>query len=102
MDDLEIEYFCPLNQDNRCRSVKDGKVYQCRWFEKVSGKDAEGNDVDEWNCCHVFANRFRTQMYTSNVNVAASINSLRNETVRRQDFALEQLKGVKREALKSK
>lgn len=94
MDDLPTETFCPVNRDNVCREVRDNKVHICRWFVKMAGKDEKGDDVEEWRCAHVWAPVLMVESSSTNRGISAAINSLRNETVKRQELAISRLKGI--------
>jgi len=79
MDDLETVITCPLGSE--CREIKDGKVYQCRWFKKLRGKDAAGDEHDEWDCAISWQPLLTTEVAKQVVGTNASIQSMRNEQV---------------------
>ena len=90
---MEIRITCPLG--SKCEEAKDGYVERCAWYTEMSGKDAAGKDHDEWNCAIKWFPILQVEMSGTNRQVAASIQSMRNEQTKRQDIALQSLRGLK-------
>ena len=87
MKGLETVTTCPLGSE--CQEVKDGKMYQCAWYIKLQGKDPQtGKDVDDYRCAIAWQPILAIEGNGASHGIAASVQSLRNETVKRQDIAL--------------
>jgi len=89
--DIEEVVTCPLG--SICVEVKDNKVHRCAWHTKMVGKDQSGQDHDEWNCAIAWQPILIVEASSTNRGMAAAIESLRNETVKRQDQAISLAKG---------
>jgi len=83
MDNIEEVSTCPLGSS--CTEIKDGKIYRCSWHIKIAGKDAAGNDHDEWGSAIPWTPIFLSGIDKATQGVSAAVESLRNETVTRQD-----------------
>jgi len=90
---MDIRITCPLG--SKCEEVKDGYVERCAWYTEMSGKDAAGNDHDDWKCAITWFPILQVEMSATNRQVAASVQSMRNEQTKRQDIALQSLRGLK-------
>jgi len=80
------EVTCPLG--SKCFVVKNDKIYRCAWHVKLSGTDAQGKEHDEWGCAIAWMPLLQIEVAGTNRGQTAAIESLRNETVQRQDIAL--------------
>ena len=83
---IEIVKSCPLG--SQCKEIKDGKMHQCMWLVTLRGQDAQGNDQDREDCAIAWQPILALENSRHNVVNTAAINSLRNETVKRQDAAI--------------
>lgn len=88
---IEVVKTCPLGSE--CEEIKDGKLHRCRWFIEMAGKTQDGKDVNSWDCAISWQPILMVEMSSTSRNVSASVDSLRNETVGRQDAALKIIKG---------
>jgi len=83
---IEIVKSCPLG--SQCKEIKDGKMHQCMWLVTLRGQDAQGKDQDREDCAIAWQPILALEASRHNVVNTAAINSLRNETVKRQDAAI--------------
>jgi hypothetical protein len=82
----ELIITCPLG--SKCTEIKDNKVHRCAWYTKIVGKDAQGEEHDDWACAIAWMPILTIEMANTNRGQTAAIESLRNETVKRQDLAM--------------
>ena len=72
--------LCPLLK-------KECITHQCAWYTHVVGKDPQtGKDMDHWDCAIKWMPSLITENARQTHNVAASVDSMRNEVVQRQDM----------------
>lgn len=90
--DIQEEITCPLG--HKCVEAKDGKLHRCAWHVKMAGVDQSGKRHDEWNCAIAWQPLLMVEMSSSGRSTAAAVESLRNETVKRQDAALKMVRGT--------
>jgi hypothetical protein len=47
---MEVETIktCPLG--SQCVEVKEGKIFECRWYIAIQGQDAQGKSQDKKDC----------------------------------------------------
>jgi hypothetical protein len=95
---IEIVKSCPLG--SQCKEIKDGKMYQCMWLVTLSGQDAQGKEQDREDCAIAWQPLLALESSRHNVVNTAAINSLRNETVKRQDAAIALQAGLSRNQIK--
>lgn len=87
MDDLEVKITCPLG--HTCKKVVDGHIEICAWNVKLEGKDPQnGKLVEEYRCSMAWQPILMIEGNGLALSGNASIQSLRNETLKRQDIAL--------------
>lgn len=84
---MEIKVTCPLGSE--CEKAKDGYIERCAWYVEMQGKDATGKDHDEWRCALAWLPILQVEVAGTNRQVAASVQSMRNEQTKRQDIALQ-------------
>jgi hypothetical protein len=85
MDEIRT---CPLG--STCYEIKDNRIHRCAWHIKLSGKDAQGNEHDDWGCAMAWMPILQVEMSSTNRGQTQAIESLRNETVKRMDTQLKQ------------
>lgn len=89
---METVLECPLGA--KCESAgKDGKLHRCIWYMKMAGRAADGTVYDQWNCAMVWMPILMVENSAAVRSTAAAVESLRNETVVRQDAAMNLLRG---------
>ena len=88
---METVITCPLG--SQCEEIKDNKLHRCAWFVKMRGQDATGKEHDKWDCSIAWQPLLQVEQSQSSRHVAASVQSLRNETIIRQDAAITAIKG---------
>jgi len=81
---------CPLG--SQCTEIKDNKLYRCAWHVEMKGIDASGENHNEWKCSMAWMPILQTEMAGTNRGQTAAIESLRNETVKRQNIALDTMR----------
>lgn len=85
---------CPLGSE--CEKIVDGKIEQCRWLTKIDGVDkASQKPLSQEKCAIEWLPILLVDQIGTTVETVASVQSLRNETVDRQNQAL----GLVREKL---
>ena len=81
---------CPLG--SKCEVVETRNEEQvlitCPWYKKFQGQDMQGNDHDEWDCSIAWMPMLQIEMAGTNRGQTAAIESMRNETIKRQDAAI--------------
>ena len=91
---MDVEITCPLGSE--CETIKDNKLHRCAWYTKLSGTDPQsGKDIDDWRCAIAWQPILLIEGNGMSRGIGASIQSLRNETVKRQDVALGVIKNAK-------
>lgn len=90
---MEIEEVvsCPLG--HTCVEAKDGKLHRCAWHIKMSGRAQGGSEYEQWNCAIAWQPILMVEVSGSTRGATQAIESLRNETVKRQDEAITLAKG---------
>lgn len=87
---LETILTCPLG--SQCQEIKDGKLHQCAWFQKLVGKDPQtGEEKDEWGCAIAWLPLLSVEMSRTNQGQTAALESFRNEMVRGNEVTVQAL-----------
>ena len=86
---VAVKLVCPLGAT--CEEVKDNQVHRCHWYTEMTGQDAQGNDHNTWRCAMAWMPILQVEVAGTNRGQTAAIESLRNETVKRQNLALAQI-----------
>jgi hypothetical protein len=90
---IEVVTTCPLG--STCEEVKDGKVHRCAWFVELEGTDPQsGKPVKESKCAMAWQPILQIEGSRETNRVAASVQSMRNETSKQQSAAIEVIKNV--------
>ena len=84
---VEVIETCPLGSE--CVEVKNGAIHRCKWFIKLQGKDAMGKDHDTENCAIAWWPLLQVETSRQGLMQTAAINSMRNESIKRQDVAID-------------
>lgn len=75
--------LCPLMK-------KQCIEHQCAWYTHVTGVHPQtGQPIDHWDCAVVWLPVMLTENARMQRNTAASVDSMRNEVVKRQDQFLD-------------
>ncbi len=78
---------CPLGCE--CERVVDDHIERCLWYTEVKGRNPQTDEVYDRNEC---AMTLTPMLLIANTKEASMLNasmvSLRNETIKRQDMAL--------------
>lgn len=83
---METRITCPFG--SKCEEAKDGFVERCALYVEMQGRDASGGTYDEWRCSLAWMPILQVEASSTNRVVAASVQSMRNEQIKRQDAAL--------------
>lgn len=87
---MEHSIVCPLGCE--CERIVDDRIETCAWYVKIQGKNPQdGNLIDEHKCAIAWQPILMVEGSGVSRNIAASVQSLRNETIKRQDAALRTL-----------
>lgn len=85
---MDIISTCPLG--SHCERIIKGHIERCAWYVEMEGKHPQsGKDIRESRCAMAWQPILALEGNGINHHTAASIQSLRNETVKRQNLALE-------------
>lgn len=91
---MDVKRTCPLGSE--CETAKDGTLELCRWYVQIEGQDPQnGERVNERRCAMEWLPILMIEGNGVSNHAVAAIHSLRNESVTRQDAALEVMKNVK-------
>ncbi len=84
---MDIKITCPLGSE--CETIIDNQLNRCAWYTEMAGKDASGKEHNDWRCAMAWQPILQVEMSQTNRTVAASVQSMRNEQIKRQDLALQ-------------
>lgn len=80
---IEIEVVCPLG--SKCEEIKDNKLYRCRWYVHLKGKDPQSEEVlDKWDCSIAWLPILSVENSQTNRGQTQALESFRNEFVQAQ------------------
>lgn len=87
---VETKITCPLGSE--CERIVGGTLEVCAWYTTIKGKNPQTDeDIDEKKCAIAWLPILSVENTGTGRHIAASIQSLRNETITRQDAALGRL-----------
>jgi len=76
---MDIILDCPLDKQCEYISKKDKKMHRCRAYTKISGRDALGNEVNEFKCSlYEWQPILLLEIAGTNRGQTAAIESMRN------------------------
>lgn len=85
---MEAIRTCPLG--SQCEEIKDNKLHVCHWLVEVEGKNPQSEEfIKEKKCAMAWMPILSLEMSQTNRGQTAALCSMRDETLRRQDIALE-------------
>lgn len=88
---LEVDIICPLG--GKCEEVVGGKIHRCAWYVELEGENPQnGMLIKESKCAMAWQPILMVEGSRETGRVAASVQSLRNETVKQQEKAIEVIK----------
>lgn len=91
---IDTKLTCPLG--STCEHIVDGVIERCAWYVRIEGKNPNtGEDMNESRCAMAWQPLLTVGLTGKMDNTAVSIQSLRNETIKRQDLALGVVSGHK-------
>jgi len=84
---IEVVKTCPFG--HTCRKVVDDKIEECMWYVHLEGENPQnGEKIDRVECAIVWQPLLLVENSRETGRVAASVQDLRNETIKRQDAFL--------------
>ena len=83
---MKVNLTCPLG--STCETAKEGYIERCAWYTKLVGVGPDGKDIDEWSCAIAWMPLLQIEMANTNRGQTAAIESMRDESSKRQDVAL--------------
>ena len=90
---MDTVITCPLGSE--CEKVAGDHIERCALYLELEGKNPQdGSPMKESRCSFAWAPLLQIQGNGIALGANASIQSLRNETVKRQDIALQGIKLV--------
>ncbi len=82
---------CPLGHE--CVKAEGGVISKCAWYVKLQGNDPQtGERVDKEDCAIAWQPILLIEANAQAARTTSSVQSMRNESVIRQDQAIEALK----------
>jgi len=83
--ELQIVKFCPLNENNKCESIRDNKIYRCEWYETLPGVNLQTGEVsNETRCSLRWIPVLLVENAGTNRGQTAALESFRNAVVLRK------------------
>ena len=83
---MEVVYTCPLGSE--CETAKKDestgkmKLYRCRWYVKMRGKDPQSdNEIDEFRCSMEWMPLLQVEHSLFDRQTGAAVESLRNNVI---------------------
>jgi hypothetical protein len=93
VSDIKTVRTCPLGAT--CEQIVDGRIERCAWFTKIEGNHPQtGEFMSESRCSMEWLPLLNIDLAGKLNETIASVQSLRNETVKRQDEYLEVVKNA--------
>lgn len=91
---VETRLTCPLGSN--CEKIVDNVLERCAWFITLQGDSPQdGKEVSESKCAMAWQPILIIEGNRESMRTNQSIQSLRNETVKRQNLALEVVKNAR-------
>jgi len=89
---MEVIIDCPLG--SRCEYIGDDKkLHRCAWYVEMKGTAQDGTVYNQWKCAMAWQPILMVENSAAGRSTAAAVESLRNETITRQDKAMSLLRG---------
>lgn len=90
---MEVCITCPLGSE--CETIIDNKLHRCAWYTKLKGKDAQGEERDEWACAIAWQPILLLEIAGKVRQTNASIQTMTASEDKNQKQALEILQNVR-------
>jgi hypothetical protein len=92
---LETVLTCPLG--STCEEIKDNKIHRCIWYTTINGEELDpktGSVIkkDKSACAIEWLPLLQIEMSKTNRGQTTALESFRNETVKRQDDMINEVK----------
>ncbi len=93
---MEPILTCPLGHE--CETIRDNKLYRCRWYINVKGKDPQSEEIiDRWDCAVVWQVVVTVENTQNIRGMTTATESFRNEFIKGQNAFLQLLYEAKEE-----
>lgn len=90
---IKVVYTCPLG--SKCQEIVGDEMHQCSWYVNLKGSDPQsGNDIDEYRCAMSWQPVLAVAQNTSIIQTSAAVHSLKTDTAKRQNEAIEVLRNA--------
>lgn len=86
MSDIPVIKTCPLG--HTCRKVVGDHIEECHWYVTVQSVDNEGAPAEQSKCAMAWQPIIAIENNKETRGVSASVQSFRNESIKRQDATL--------------
>lgn len=91
---MEIKYTCPLGSE--CEQIVGDHIERCRWYITLEGADPQSGDkIADTRCAMEYIPVLQIESSGVLIGVRESVQSMRNETIKRQDAALGVIQNAK-------
>lgn len=85
---IETVLTCPLG--NKCEEIRNNKLHRCAWFTELKGRNPQtGELMDEKACAISWMPIMQVEVAQANRGTSEAVVSLREESIKRQDAALQ-------------
>jgi hypothetical protein len=85
---IETIFSCPLGSE--CKTVKDGKIHQCLWLTGITQVNKQTGETEAKELCAIaWLPILNVEAAMTNRGQTDAICSLRDETLKRQDMAIQ-------------
>ena len=80
---MEIIFTCPFGRE--CEEVRDGKIYRCRIYCNIKGKNPQSEEIiDQWDCAFSWLPVLLVENAQTNRGQTQALESFRNEISKNQ------------------
>lgn len=87
---IKTVYTCPLGHS--CERIVGDTIHKCMWLVKISGKNPQSEEiVDRQECAITSLTMLSLENTQAIRGTTATVESLREETIKRQNIALQVL-----------
>lgn len=98
---MEIIKTCPLGSE--CEEIKNNKIYRCRWYVALKGKDPQSEEmIDDWQCALYWMPILLVENAQTNRGQTRALESFRNEMVDGQSAFNNLFTGIMNKAINNK
>lgn len=79
MNEIEVVITCPFG--NSCEEAKEGKIYRCALYTKISGTDPQNvkKFIEEWKCAIAWGPILAVENAKESRSVRSTVQEFRND-----------------------